>query len=139
MSEQKAKKDKGANPLDYQPSETELAMLELLLDPYKRLSTVTSICKEIGISRSRYYAIHQKPDFAAYYRAVCQEAVRIKSGQLVNIGIREAQKGGTAGYQYWRDLMKLGGMIEDEKKDITLTGDVTLRFVDPREAADDDE
>lgn len=131
--DESVEKKSTADPLEYEPSRTEQALLDVLLDPFHRMSTVTKICEILSISRQTFYRTMRKPEFAAHYSAICKEAVRIKTGQLVNIGIREARKGGKGSYGYWKDLMKMSGMIEDEK--MQLEGEVVhkIMFVDPED------
>ncbi|NHN28554.1 hypothetical protein [Paenibacillus agricola] len=49
----------------------------------------------------------------------------------MNIGVREARKGGSKGFGYWKELMKMCGLSEDDKFNIQSSGEILIRFVDP--------
>ena len=132
-----------ASPYDYIPTDKEESLLRVMFDPAHRMATVTAICEYAGITRTAYYNMHRKPEFSALYRALAIDGIKQLSAQLVQIGIREARKGGSAGYQYWRDLMKMAELLPDEKRD-TLTasfaaGNMTITFVDPLTAPEDED
>lgn len=125
------KSNKPSDPMSYDPTDKERLLLEVLLNPYHRMASVKRICEVAGCSREFYYTSMRKPEFSAYYQAICLEAVRAQSAKLVHIGLREAQKGGGAGYQYWRDLMKMAKLLEDDKLQLEVPSEITVRFASP--------
>jgi hypothetical protein len=116
---------------NYIPTKKEEALLRVLLDPFHRMSTVSQICKLAPCSRDFYYSVMKKPEFAVYYRQVCIDLTKQRAGQLINIGFREARKGGSQGLGYWKELMKMSGLLEDDKVKVEHTGEMLIRFVDP--------
>jgi hypothetical protein len=103
----------------------------VLLDPFHRMSSVSRICQLAHCSRDFYYTAMRRPDFAAHYRHCCLEIIKHQAGQLVNIGFREARKGGSRGFGYWKELMKMCGFFEDDKFNVESKGEMLIRFVDP--------
>jgi hypothetical protein len=89
------------------------------------------LCQLAHCSRDFYYTAMRRPDFAQHYRKCCLEIIKLKAGQLVNIGFREARKGGSQGFGYWKELMKMCGLCEYDKFNIQSKGEVLIRFVDP--------
>jgi hypothetical protein len=125
-----------ADPLNrYIPTPKEQDLLNILLDPFHRMSSITKICEMAKVSRHTYYVMYRKPEFQAYYRAMLIETVKQYGGQLVNIGIREARKGS---FPHWKVLMEMGGLY-NEKKTVEHEGETTMRIVfeDP-DSADDE-
>lgn len=119
-----------ANVLDmYKPTLKEQDLLNILLDPFHRMSSITKICEMAGVSRQTYHNMFRKPEFQAFYRAALLETVKQYGGQLVNIGIREARKGS---FPHWKVLMEMGGLY-NEKRTVEHDGEVTynVRFADP--------
>lgn len=131
----KRDKEKTAEPERYAPTGKEQALLDVLLDPYHRMASVKRICEVAKISRETYYRMMRKQEFADYYALLCREMVRNKAGQLLNIGIREARKGGSPGFGYWKELSKMAGLVEDDKVKVDMDSDVevSIRFVGPDE------
>lgn len=119
-----------SDPLNrYNPTIKEMDLLNILLDPFHRMSSITKVCQMAGVSRKTYYEMFRKPEFQAFYRAALLEVVKQYGGQLVNIGIREARKGS---FPHWKVLMEMGGFY-GEKKDVNLDGEIQIKvsFVDP--------
>lgn len=118
------------DPLNnYTPTPKELDLLNILLDPYHRMSSITKICEMACVSRHTYYDMFRKPEFQVYYRAALLETIKQYGGQLVNIGLREARKGS---FPHWKVLMEMGGLY-NEKRTLEHEGEQTMRvvFVDP--------
>jgi DNA-binding phage protein len=130
------------NPMDYLPTITEQKLVRVMLDPFHRMSSVTKICELAGISRESYYRAFRNEQFVDYYLASTKEIAKSQAAPLLNIAIREAKKGGAAGFQYWKALAQMSGLIEDEKLQVNHLheGDVTMRveFVGPNEEEEDE-
>lgn len=127
-----------ADPLNnYIPTPKEQDLLNILLDPYHRMSSITKICEMAQVSRHTYYDMFRKPEFQSYYRMALLEVVKQYGGQLVNIGIREARKGS---FPHWKVLMEMGGFHND-KRTIEHEGEQTMKvvFVAPDSDLDDDD
>lgn len=117
----------------YIPSQNEQALLDVLLDPYHRMSSVTRQCELAGVSRMAYYRALKNQDFMRYYRDALYDLVKAHSGQLINIGIREARKGS---YPHWKSLMEMGGFLQD-KRLIEHEGELVMKVT--FEAPDQDD
>lgn len=126
---------KGKGPEDFVPDATQQKMLEVMLDPFHRMASVKKQCELIGISKQTYYTRTKDSEFMAYYIYLCRENVRQRAGELMNIGIREARKGGPGSFNYWKELSKMVGIIDNDKVNVELEGDVeiTVRFAAPGE------
>lgn len=113
------------------PSPTESKLLETMLDPYHRMTSVSRQCEIAGVSRAAYYRAFKNPDFVAYYKDALYDLIKAQSAQLVNIGIREARKGS---FPHWKVLMEMSGFYQ-EKGRTELDGNVTIKvsFADPDE------
>jgi len=99
------------------------------------MASVKRICEVAKISRETYYRMMRKPEFKEYYALLCRELVKGRAGQLLNIGLREARKGGSQGFGYWKELSKMAELIEDDKVNVNVEGEVevSVRFVGPDE------
>lgn len=125
--------EKRIDPKDYVPTKREQALLNVLLDPYHRMASVSQQCKLAECSRDFFYVSMKKESFMAYYALACREMIKSRSAELVNIGIREARRGGSAGFGYWRELSKMAGLIEDEnvKANVDVELEIRVSFVAP--------
>lgn len=125
----------GETALDYVPSTTEQMLLDVLLDPYHRMASVSRQCELAGVSRMAYYRAFQNMAFVDYYRTLLTDMIKAQGGQLINIGIREARKGS---FPHWKVLMEMGGFYNGDKKDVNVDADVqiSVRFVDPDDDSD---
>lgn len=114
---------------EYVPSPTEHRLLEVALDPFHRLASVSKQCELAGISRAHYYRLFNNREFVKYYNERLIDLIRAQSGQLVNIAVREARKGS---FPHLKVLLEMGGLYA-EKKTVEHEGEVgmTVRFVDP--------
>lgn len=113
----------------YVPTQNEQRLLDIMLDPFHRMSSVTRQCELAGVSRMAYYRALQNPDFMRYYRDALYDLIKANAGQLINIGIREARKGS---FPHWKVLLEMGGLHND-KKVVEHEGEQTMKvvFVDP--------
>lgn len=111
------------------PTDTEQKLLDVLLDPFHRLASVTKQCELAGVHRKSYYRAFENPQFVDYYRNMITNVIKAQGGQLVNIAIREARKGS---YQHWKALMEMGGFYNEKgKDDVNANLAISVRFVDP--------
>ena len=120
---------------DYIPDGIEQKMLEVLLDPCHRMASVKKQCELMGISRQTYYTRMKNKEFMDYYIHMCRENMRQRAGELMNIGIREARKGGPGAFQYWKEIAKMIGIVDNDKMNVEVEGDmeITVRFAAPGE------
>lgn len=125
------------SPADFIPTGKQQALLDVLLDPYHRMASVIRVCEIAGVSRNFYYECLKDPGYVAYYDKECNYLLRGKRGQLLNLAIREARKGGTAGFGYWKELAKMEGLIQDDKVQHEHSGEITVRFADPDDEDED--
>lgn len=133
------KTDKRTKPEAYVTTAKEKALLDVLLDPFHRLASVTRQCELAGCSRETYYATMHKPDFMAHYLWLVNSSLKSKVAQLVNIGFKEAKNGS---FQHWKVLMEMTGEYAPNKKveiDQNVSGTVKLSFIDPMTEIDEDD
>lgn len=111
------------------PTDVEQRLLDVLLDPFHRLSSVTKQCELANVSRQAYYRAFKNDAFVTYYRDSLTDLIKAQGGQLVNIAIREARKGS---YQHWKALMEMGGFYNEKgRDDVNANLAISVRFVDP--------
>lgn len=106
---------------EYEPTRVERAILEVLLNPKFRLKPVTTICKEVGCSRTTYYTAMDKPEFKAYYKEMCLKFVEASIGPVVNSFVLEAKKGS---YNHGKVILDMAGLYSDKKK-VEISGETT--------------
>lgn len=125
---------------EWVPTAGQQKLIKVMMDPYHRMSSVTRICELAGVSRDTYYSAMKDERFASFYRDQVLGDIKAKAGQLINMGIREARKGGQAGFGYWKELLKMGGLTEGDKAlEVNMNGPVTIRFADPETHQADEE
>lgn len=121
---------------NYVPTLKEQDLLNVLLDPFHRMSSITKICQIANVSRQTYHTMFRKPEFQLFYRQALLETVKQYGGQLINIGIREARKGS---FPHWKVLMEMGGFHND-KRVTEHEGEVTMKvsFISPDSDLDEE-
>lgn len=114
---------------NFTPTINEQRLLDVLLDPFHRMTSVSRQCEIAGVSRMAYYRAFQNPAFVDFYKAAVYDMIKAQSAQLVNIGIREARKGS---YPHWKVLMEMSGFYQEKGK-TEIDGNVTIKvsFADP--------
>lgn len=119
----------------YKPTENEQRLLEVLLDPEKRLLPIGRQCELAGLHRNAYYRAMARPDFYAHYKDLSTELIKLHAGQLINVAIDHAKRGS---FQHLKLLMEMGGLYVQQTQ-TEHTGEVSIKvsFVDP--SADDDD
>ena len=102
--------------IGYTPTDTEEALLAVLLDPANRLKTVTDICNLVPCSRPVYYNAFRKPEFAQLYRDESMEMVKRAVAPVLNSVVREASRGS---HQHAKIILGMADMYHERKE---LTG-----------------
>src|SRR5206468_1205091 len=119
------------------PTAKQEQLLKVLLDPYHRMATVQKRYELAQINEKTYYKYMHDPQFMDFYQEACRKEIGSRMGELINIGIREARNGGQAGASYWKELMKIAGLIEDEKNKLLVEGaeakEIRITFASPDE------
>jgi hypothetical protein len=95
------------NITEYQPTEKEKMILEVLLNPDNRTKSISDICKAAGCSRPVYYEAFDKPGFKAIYETKSKELVKHAIGPVINAFIKEAVRGS---YPHGKTLLEMAGM-----------------------------
>ena len=95
----------------YTPTPIERKLLDVLLDPEKRLKTITEICADAGTSRKAYYRAFEKEEFAEYYREECEALVHRSIGPVVNACVRAACAGSSA---HAKMILSMSGMYSEK-------------------------
>lgn len=98
---------------DYEPTEKEEILLEVLLNPEHRMKSVTDICKLAKCGRTLYYEAFTKPGFVELYKSKSMDLVRQAVAPVLNSFIREALRGS---YQHGKLILDMAGLVTDEQK-----------------------
>jgi len=118
---------------NYQPTEKEQNLLEVLINPENRMKSITDICKIAKCERQTYYNAFAKPGFVEIYNAKCQELIKQSVGAIINAFVREAQRGS---YQHGKLLLDMAGLHTDEEK--ARTAALKAKVVDNGGDTEDD-
>jgi hypothetical protein len=116
------------NQTEYQLTEKEKALLEVLLNPEYRTKSITDVCKIANCTRSTYYEAFSKPGFKAIYEERTKELIKQSIGPVVNSFVREAIRGS---FQHGKVILEMAGLYS-EKSTLEVTGEVTLAADDRR-------
>lgn len=102
---------------DYEPSDTEKRLLEVLMNPENRNKSVTDICQLANISRTTYYNIFEKPEFIALKRKWEKKLISSKTTAIIHAFQREALRGS---FQHGKVLLEMDDMYAERvKQEIT--------------------
>lgn len=92
---------------NYQLTNAEDRLLEVLLDPKNRLSNTTERCKLAGISRTSYYKIMRRPEFIEVYRQQAYDLFAQNIGPVVTAFIKQACQGS---FPHGNEILEIMGM-----------------------------
>jgi hypothetical protein len=73
---------------EYQPTEAEQKLLEVLLSPEHRMKSIKDICIIACISRMAYYRAFEKPEFQALYKSQSKALVDQSVAPVLNTFVR---------------------------------------------------
>lgn len=103
------------NSTNYELTEKEKALLEILINPDYRMKSITDICKAAKCSRNIYYNAFSKPEFVEIYKQKSMDMVKQSVAPVLNTFIREAQRGS---FQHGKVLLEMAGIyIEKQRLD----------------------
>jgi hypothetical protein len=77
----------------YLPTKTEMALLEVMLNPLNRLKNVEELCKMVPCDKGTYYNAFKKPGFVKLYREESLNLITKGLSSIVNSVVREASRG----------------------------------------------
>lgn len=117
------------NYTEYQPTEKEKILLELLLTPEHRTKSITEICRLACCTRTIYYDAFKKPAFNALYESKTRELVKQSIGPVINTFVREALRGS---FQHGKVILEMAGLYS-EKSTLELTGEVNILTPEDRQ------
>jgi len=101
------------NSTNYEPTEKEQNLLDVLINPENRMKSITDICRVAKCDRKIYYTAFAKPGFVAIYNAMSMDIVKQSVAPVVNAFVREALRGS---YQHGKLLLDMAGLHTDEEK-----------------------
>ena len=108
------------NFTDYEPTEKEKNLLEVLLNPENRMKSITDICKLAKCTRPVYYDAFAKPGFVEIHNKYSVDLVKQSVSSVLNTFIREAQRGS---FQHGKVILEMAGLYA-EKQDVKVTGQI---------------
>jgi len=101
------------NFTEYEPTEKEKNILEVLMNPENRMKSITDICKLAKCTRPVYYEAFKKLGFVELYQRMSMDIVKQSIAPVLNAFVREAQRGS---YQHGKALLEMAGIYTDEQK-----------------------
>ena len=101
------------NETEYRPTNGELKLLDVLLNPEMRNKSVTDICATAGISRQTYYRAFEKPQFVAHYEERAKDLVHAAVGPVVNAFVKAAKDGS---YPHGKVILEMAGFYAESRK-----------------------
>lgn len=107
---------------EYEPTEAEKKLLEVLMSPEHRMKSITDICKVACCSRVLYYNAFKKPEFKALYKSMSRELVDQSIAPVLNTFVREALRGS---FQHGKVILEMAGLYS-EKSTLEVTGEIAL-------------
>jgi hypothetical protein len=110
------------NFTEYEPTEKEKNLLEVLLNPENRMKSITDICKLAKCTRPVYYEAFAKPEFVNIYNKQSVDLVKQNVASVINTFVREAQRGS---FQHGKVLLEMAGMYT-EKTNVKLSGQLEM-------------
>lgn len=122
---------------NYEPTNAEAKLLEVLLDPSNRLKSITDICNLADISRTTYYKLMDKPEFMDFYNRKSAELAKNYLGPVMNAFVREATRGS---FQHGKVLLEMAGAYkETSRKEVAGDKDNPIHMKISRTSAMTDE
>lgn len=112
--------DSKQNFTEYEPTEKEKNLLEVLLNPENRMKSITDICKLAKCTRPVYYEAFSKSGFVEIYKQGSVDLVKQSIGSVLNTFIREAQRGS---FQHGKVILEMAG-VYTEKSNVKLSGTI---------------
>lgn len=106
------------NFTQYEPTEKEKNLLEVLLNPENRMKSITDICKLAKCTRPVYYEAFAKPEFVEIYNKQSVDLVKQNVASVINTFVREAQRGS---FQHGKVILEMAG-VYTEKSDVKVSG-----------------
>lgn len=110
------------NLTEYEPTEKEKNLLEVLLNPENRMKSITDICKLAKCTRPVYYEAFAKPGFVSIYNKQSVDLVKQNVASVLNTFIREAQRGS---FQHGKVILEMAG-VYTEKSDVKVSGSMEV-------------
>ena len=101
------------NFTEYEPTEKENNLLEVLLNPEYRMKTITDICKAAGCTRPIYYEAFSKPGFVKLYEDKSKDLVKQSVGPVINTFVREALRGS---FQHGKVVLEMAGAYVEKQE-----------------------
>lgn len=112
------------NSTNYEPTEKEKNLLEVLINPDYRMKSITDICRAAKCTRNIYYNAFEKPGFVELYKQYTTNLVKQSVASVINTFIREAQRGS---FQHGKVLLEMAGLYTDK---IEIEGSVPVQIID---------
>ena len=121
MSELIGCNDNITEPNKYMPTPAEEKLLSVLLNPDNLGLSVVEKCQLAKISRTTYYEIMKRPEFAKLQNNLAVSLIRDKISDVLQATVNSAIKGGSRGYQDRRMLLELYGIaVKADDNRITI-------------------
>lgn len=125
------------NATEYQPTQTEKKLIEVMLDPANRMKSITEICRIAECDRATYYRAFDKPGFVELYTRKSQELAKKYLGPVMNAFVREATRGS---FQHGKVLLEMAGAYkETSRKEVAGDKDNPIHMKVSRTAGMTDE
>lgn len=99
------------NFTEYEPTEKEKNLLEVLLNPENRMKSITDICKLANCSRPIFYEAFSKPEFVTVYEQKSKELIKQSVGPVLNTFVREALRGS---FQHGKVVLEMAGVYTEK-------------------------
>lgn len=96
---------------EYQPTQAEGKLIEVMLDPANRMKSITEVCRIAEINRATYYRVFDKPEFVELYTRKSRELAKKHLGPVMNSFVREATRGS---FQHGKVLLEMAGAYEEK-------------------------
>lgn len=122
------------NSTNYEPTEKEKNLLEVLINPDYRMKSITDICKAAKCTRNIYYNAFEKPGFVEEYNRRSANLVKQSVGSVINTFIREAQRGS---FQHGKVLLEMAGLYTENSK-VEIAGTMPVQIIDDIPKDDED-
>ena len=108
----------------YVPTESEVKLLDVLLNPDYRTKSIKELCTIAQIGRITYYRAFEKPEFKALYKAKSRELVDNSIAPILNTFVREALRGS---FQHGKVILEMAGLYS-EKSQLDVNVDFTVNL-----------
>lgn len=118
------------NRTEYELTESEKKLMDVLLNPEYRMKSIKEICAIAMIGRTTYYAAFKKPEFQALYKAQSKALVDQSIAPVLNTFVREALRGS---FQHGKVILEMAGLYS-EKSQLEVTGEIGIVPAEERRA-----